>query len=263
MRRKKRESFTLIEMLTVIAIIGILAALLLPAISRVREAAKRTKCINNLRQIGQALTLYANTYTSFAIPIWVESDDIGPKEWGAVATNMLWDASENYEGDDPEHPGYPGPVDPEHPKPGQGLALLDTYLQGTRSIFYCPEEKILDTITLNALTEQKENLTRGEKRIIKIMNEYGGDEADVFSSYIYRGRDAGGYWFLEDVSKRALVMDYNIYNKCINHKAEVVNVLYGDGSVLRILNTSGDLTMSDASEEQKDEVFAVADEQYK
>jgi len=255
MCRKKRESFTLIEMLVVIAIIGILAALLLPAISKVREAARRTKCINNLRQIGQALTLYANTYTSFAIPIWVESDDIGPKEWGAVATNMLWDASE-----------IDAPVDPEHPNPVQGLALLDTYLQGARSIFYCPEERILDTAILT-----QENLKRGEKRIINIMNEYGGNKADVFSSYIYRGRDAGEYWFLEDVSKRALVMDYNIYNKCTNHRAEVVNVLYGDGSVSKIPNNpidpahpgELDLTMKDDTEEEKDRAFAAADKHYK
>jgi prepilin-type N-terminal cleavage/methylation domain-containing protein len=106
----KKKGFTLIELLIVITIILILAAILFPIFEKVREKARATICMNNLKQLGAALIMYMDdnegclNMTSSEITAWTGS---GPNYWEGYFTNYpnFW-----------VYLLYPDPVDPKRPK---------------------------------------------------------------------------------------------------------------------------------------------------
>ena len=86
---RPRSGFTLIELLVVIAIIGVLVALIMPAVQSAREAASRTQCINNLKQLGLASQEYHDSFSSFPGG-WYCDNTVDQNCGNTLAQSYMW-----------------------------------------------------------------------------------------------------------------------------------------------------------------------------
>ncbi|MHB8901480.1 MAG: DUF1559 domain-containing protein [Thermoguttaceae bacterium] len=138
-KRVSKRGFTLVELLVVIAIIGILIALLLPAVQAAREAARRSQCTNNLKQMALACHNYHDTYKGFpALGVRGMGSDVGWWYSGLIALLPYIEQSALYDGmmaqARPSGTGLPTPW-----ATGNN-AFNNSYWKRDISAFICPSE---------------------------------------------------------------------------------------------------------------------------
>ena len=208
----RKRAFTIIELLVVIAVIAILAAILFPVFARAKEAAKKTTCLSNLRQIGSAFGLYLADYDD-RWPLGLDPAD--------KFTPQIWD---NYPEFQTQIPALPMMND-----------LLQPYLP-SRSIWKCPADRgsVLDDISLEFINSvpssyEKYGSSYYYRTELTVRQMTSSGLPDISNINVYF--DGSGSWH---TSKSPLLNTDNLSQIFEKLKQYRYNVLFGDFHVKNI-----------------------------
>ena len=184
--QNKNAAFTLVELLVVIAIIGILIGMLLPAVQAVREAARRTQCANNCRQIGLAALNHESAAMKFPSgwAIGVENDPLAEPGWGWGAQLLPYMEQSNVSDridftvaiDDPVH---------------------SAIIQSEMNVFLCPSDPADSVLNLDSHVEGSDHDDDDHAKLLPDDDDDHDDDHDHGELLVSRNNYSGCFGNIE------------------------------------------------------------------